>query len=332
VTVTALALAGLLAGGSAWAATAFAPAAVGSRRVVRVLIRPGTRSDAIARQLAAAGVLRSPLAFELLALWEGDAGRLQAGEYEFSPGMTPAAILARIVRGEVVTYRVTVPEGADVEQVATAVAASGLASRDAVLAAARDPALVAGLVPPGVPVRYPVEGYLFPDTYTFTRADDAHAILAAMVARTRQALTPQLRAEAAAQNLTLHQVLTLASIVQREASRPADQAAVAAVYRNRLRLGMDLQSDPTVLYALGRSGGPLTAQDLKDPSPYNTYAHPGLPPGPIASPGLSAIEAVLHPADVPYLFFIAKPDGTLVFAQTYAEQLANERAYLHPTP
>jgi UPF0755 protein len=310
-----------------WAAHALAPVNAGDLRPVRVEIAPGTHSRAIADQLAAAGVIRSALAFDALAHWDGVAGRLQAGEYDFSPSMSALQVLARIVHGDVVTYRVTVPAGADVEQVAAAVAASGLWSRDQMLAAAKDPSLVAPWLPAGAPVRYAVEGYLYPDTYTFTRADSPRAVLATMVGRFARAAAP-LAPEAASRHLTLNQWVTLASMVEREASTPADQSAVAAVFLNRLRIGMALQSDPTVLYALGERTGELTAADLAIASPYNTYRSTGLPPGPIASPDLGALQAVLHPAAITALYFIARPDGTLVFAQTYAQQLANEREYL----
>lgn len=322
-----LLLAAALAVGGWRSSRALAPLSSGSRRTVRVVIHPGTRTSGIARQLQSAGVIRSWIAFDALAYWRHDASRLQAGEYDFSPAMTLQTVLNRIVRGDVVVYHVTVPDGVGVERVAEAVARSGLASSADVVAAARDASLVSAWLPAGAPVRYPVEGYLFPDTYTFTRADNAHTILATMVARFRQAIAP-LQAAAAAQHLSVNQWTTLASIVEREASRPGDQAGVAAVYRNRLRRKMDLQSDPTVLYALNRTSGSLSAADLKVDSPYNTYAHVGLPPGPIASPSLSALKAVLHPAKTSALFFLAKPDGTLVFANTYAQQLANERAYL----
>ena len=313
--------------GTLFAVHATAAPNPGDHRTVRVVIAPGTRSAAIAHQLAAAGLIRSSFVFDAMAHLDGAASHLQAGEYDFTRAMAPVEILARIANGDVVAYRITVPEGADVEQVADAVASAGLWTRQEMLDAAADRSLVAAWVPAGAPVRYALEGYLYPDTYSFTRADNAREVLAAMVARFKQQATP-MESQAAAQGLSVNQWVTLASIVEREASAPQDEAQVAAVFLNRLKIGMPLQSDPTVLYALNERSGTLTAADLDLTSPYNTYRSPGLPPGPIANPSATALAAVLHPAPITALYFIAKPDGTLVFAQTYAQQLANEQEYL----
>jgi UPF0755 protein len=325
--VGGLAAAALLAAGMV-PAVASRPAAPGSRQMVRVVIPPGLGMTAVGQLLASRGVIRSALAFEVAAVASGRAGHLQAGEYELSPGMSLETILEILAAGRVVTYRVTVPEGWDVEQVARALAAAGLGSQDDFQRAARDPALVGDLEPPGLPVRYPVEGFLFPDTYTFTRSMTPRQILAEMVGRFRRAWSPALASEAAREGLTPFQVVTLASIVEREARVPGERPVIAGVYLNRLRRGMALEADPTVLYAVGRTAGPLTAGDLKVPSPYNTYLRPGLPAGPIANPGLASLEAVVRPAQVPYLYFVAKPDGTHAFARTFQEQLSNEGKYL----
>ncbi len=316
-------------GGALLGVHAAGPVNPADHSMKRVVIARGTRTTAIAHQLVGAGVLRSALMFDAMAHWDGVASRLQAGEYDFSPSMSTLQILARIANGDVITYRITVPDGSDVAQIARIVAAAGLWSQKQMLAAAKDRSLVAQWVPAGAPVRYPVEGYLYPDTYTFTRSDTPHDVLATMVADFQRLAGPML-SQAAAKGLTVNQWVTLASMVEREAATPTDQAGVAAVFLNRLKIGMPLQSDPTVLYAVGQTGGELTAADLAVASPYNTYHTAALPPGPIASPDVTALNAVLHPADTTALYFIAKPDGKLLFAKTYAQQLANEQEYLRP--
>ncbi len=316
--------------GALFGVRAASPVNPADRAMRRVVIAEGTRSAAIAHQLAVAGVIRSALVFDLMAHWDGAATHLQAGEYALSPSMSSLQILARIANGDVMTYKVTVPAGTSVVQIARSVASAGLWSQKQMLAAADDRSLVAQWVPAGAPVRYAVEGYLYPDTYIFTRTDSPRDVLAAMVAKFRDAIAP-VASEAAARHLSVNQWVTLASMVEREAATPSDQAGVAAVFLNRLKIGMPLQSDPTVLYATGQTGTTLTAADLAVDSPYNTYRANGLPPGPIASPDVGALRAVLHPAASTALYFIAKPDGTLVFAQTYAQQLANEQEYLGGT-
>lgn len=322
---------GLLAAGAAavdvWA---FWPALPGSPRRVEVTIPPGASTAGIAARLAEAGVIRSPAAFRYLVRLRGSDGRLQAGTYLLGPGMSPPAIAAKLERGEVITVAFTVPEGLSAEEIARRLAARGLASEEELLAAFRDRGPVADLVPPELPVRYPLEGYLFPDTYRVAAGTPAAALAAAMVDRFRQVWTPALAARARELGLTPHQVVTLASIVEEEAQRPEERPVIAAVFHNRLRLGMPLQADPTVQYALRKYGQRVLLADLEADSPYNTYRHGGLPPGPIASPGAAAILAVLHPAEVPYLYFVARPDGSHAFSVTLAEHRRNVARYARP--
>ncbi len=189
--------------------------------------------------------------------------------------------------------------------------------------------------PPGAGL----EGYLFPDTYEFPAQNKPEDVVNLMLKDFGQRLTPDLRQAIAGQGLTIHQAVTLASIVEREAQVPAEQPIIASVFENRMKIGMPLQADPTVQFALSQDPksvaqfglwkGDLTYDDLAVDSPYNTYAHTGLPPGPIANPGLGALQAVAHPAQTNYLYFVAKGDGSHAFAATYDEQLANIAKYQH---
>jgi UPF0755 protein len=315
------------------AALALGPADPTRTTPVLVDVRPGMRLGEIAALLRRRGLVRSAWAFRLLALQTGVARRLQAGTYALDPAMTPRQILDTLASGRVVVVRVVVPEGADVRQVLAALAQAGIGQGPALAAAAHDAALLtaAGLPPPGPGVRTALEGYLFPATYAFAPDVGVSGALTAMLQRFRAAWTPQLQAAARANaGLDTVQAVTLASIVQREVGDPAAMATVAGIYLNRLRQGMKLDADPTVLYALGIQGqdGPLTEAELRVDSPYNTYLHPGLPPGPICNPGLQALEAVAHPAHTTALYFLTTPDGRLVLARTLAEQLANRKAYL----
>lgn len=294
-------------------------------REVLVHVPPGASTAEIAGILTKGGLVKSRLAFLLAARFAGHEKGLQAGWYRLSPSLSTGEILDRLARGEVATFRVTIPEGYTVEQVLARLRREPLADPGDLEAIAHDARLVAGLVPPEAATPSPLEGYLFPDTYTFEYGVTAEDALAAMVARFKAAWSPELGAEAADEGLTLHEVTTLASIVELETRYPEERPLVAAVFRNRLARGMPLESDVTVAYAVGKPASDLDRADFQSPSPYNTYLAPGLPPGPICNPGLDAIEAALRPADVPYLYFVAEPDGHLLFATTYAQHLENVR-------
>ncbi|HEX6989177.1 MAG TPA: endolytic transglycosylase MltG [Bacillota bacterium] len=328
-----LALLLLGSGCAAWAWWSFQrllePAQPDGTEPLVITLAEGTGAAQIARQLEERGLIQSALAFRVYVRREGLAHRLRAGEYELSPAMSVPEIVTRLVRGQVVTYRVTIPEGRTVEQIIATVAQSTFfdagALRRAVDAAAADwPYL-----PEGVELREPLEGYLFPDTYVFTRTTTAEHLIAGMLEGFRRALGEDGARRAEALGMTVHEIVTLASIIEREAQVPEERPLISAVYHNRMRRGMKLDADPTVLYALGRTDGRLLYEDLKVDSPYNTYRFVGLPPGPIAAPGAAALEAALYPADVDYLYFVAKGDGSgeHVFARTYEEHLRNVRQF-----
>lgn len=280
----------------------------------------------IARRLADAGVVADPWTFRLAVHLTHDDRRLQAGEYRFAAAATPYEIAWRLAHGDVFKITVTFPEGLTLSEMADVFARSGLGTADDFRAAASNGALVAA-IDPAAPS---LEGYLFPNTYALSRHAGADGTVRAMVRAFEHAFSPALRDAAVGQGLALRDVVILASIVEKETAQPDERPLVAAVYRNRLELGMPLQCDPTVIYAMQLAGtwhGNLTHADLEMRSPYNTYVVKGLPPGPIAAPGLASLRAAIYPADVKYLYFVSRNDGTHAFATTLAEHNRNVARY-----
>ncbi len=288
-----------------------------SPRVVQ--IPRGATAAAVARLLSEQGLIRHELAFRLLArFYRVDRG-LKAGRYELRPSMSAWEILSRLRRGERLKVTVTIPEGWRAEQVADLFARRGFGSREEFLRVLSRREEVAEWVPADPALRYPVEGYLFPDTYVFSGEETPAEVVSFLVRRFRRVFSPEMESRARELGLTVHQVVTLASVVEKEARLEEERALIAGVFWNRLRSGMRLDADPTVRYALGKMEGPLLPADLKVDSPYNTYRYPGLPPGPIASPGLSSLLAVLYPRETPYFYFVARPEGGHVFSRTLEE-------------
>jgi UPF0755 protein len=289
---------------------------------VFVDLPPGTSVSGIATRLVAAGVVPDAWTFQLAARLTGADHRLKAGEYRFAEPSSPRDVMARLVAGDVFARAVTFPEGLTIFEMGDVFARTGLGTSAEFVQAASDPSLIRA----DDPQARSLEGYLFPATYAWPRHQTADEAVRAMVARFDHAFDSGLRAEAASRGMTIRDVLTLASIVEKETGRAEERALVSAVYHNRLDVGMPLQCDPTVIYALmlaGRWNGNLRKVDLEMKSPYNTYVVRGLPPGPIASPGRASIEAAIRPADVPYLYFVSRNDGTHVFARTLAEHNLN---------
>lgn len=318
-------VAALLACGSWWLYRQFLPAAPGGASL-RVEIPVGASSGEIARLLADRGLIRSPLAFRLYLHLKRLDKALKAGEYELSPGLSPASIAGILAEGRTALYRVTIPEGFTLKQIAARLAEAGLVEEDRFWEAAASAPFDYEFLADGPPGSQRLEGFLFPDTYYFARGTPAEEIIAAMLRRFRTVFTGEMEARAAELGLTVRQAVTLASLVEREAKLESERPLVAAVFHNRLRLGLKLESCATVQYLLDKPKPVLLEEDLKIPSPYNTYLHPGLPPGPIASPGLSSLKAALYPASVPYLYFVANPDGSHTFSRTLAEHLRAGRA------
>jgi UPF0755 protein len=291
-----------------------------------VEIPPGTGIADIRRRLVDAGVVRDDVVLRAALWWTGESRNLRAGEYRFDQPLSAVEVVEKIARGEVFGRMITFPEGRTMAEMADIYQSREFGKAADFLAAARDESLIADLDAEATDL----EGYLFPETYTLPRGTPATRLIQLMIERFRAVYTEELRASAEAQGLTTRQVVTLASLVEKETGKAEERPMVAAVYRNRLRIGMPMQADPTVVYALMRAGkynGNIRREDLSMDSPYNTYRYPGLPPGPIAAPGRAALEATLKPADVPYLFFVSRNDGSHVFAETLTEHNRNVREF-----
>lgn len=291
---------------------------------VYVEIPRGASTRRIGQRLQEHGVVRSAVAFEILARLRGRQ-QLKAGEYFFSQAATVDAVLERLARGDVYYVQLVIPEGLTMFQVADRVEAARLASREEFLKAARDASLLRDLAPQA----QTLEGFLFPAKYEFPRRTSAAEIAQAMVAAFRREWR-SLAGEAPAPAPNVLAVVTMASLVERETPDPAERAAIAGVYYNRLKKNIALQCDPTVLYAMdlaGRNDGVINQSDLRRDSPYNTYLYRGLPPGPIGNPGLAALRAALHPEPVEYLYFVANQQGGHHFSRTLTEHNRNVQRY-----
>ena len=286
-----------------------------------VPIPRGSSAGDIGRILAAHKVIRSSLGFTLMARATGRSKGLKPGAYLLSPSMTPLEVMAKIANGDVCARWVTFPEGFTVRQMAERLAAEGFGNADRFLQMALygGSSLTSSFHRPNSSL----EGYLFPDTYLIPLGGSEEALIQEMLDCFDRKVVETLAAAMAKSDMSLHEVVTLASLIEREARIPKDRALISAVLRNRLRRGMRLECDATVLYALGRHKNRVFYKDLDVDSPYNTYRYPGLPPGPIANPGLACIEAALHPAQADYLYYVARPDGSHIFSHSMAE---HERA------
>lgn len=291
-----------------------------------VTIPPGSGASDIGRRLVESGVVRDDLTMRLALWWSGKATALKAGEYRFDAPATPFEVIDRLAGGGVYLARLTFPEGLAITEMAALFAAKGFGTEDAFLEAAGQADLVRDLDPEASDL----EGYLFPETYGLPRGTSAADLVRLMVARFRASFSAGQQAAAARQGLTVRQVVTLASLVEKETARADERPLVAAVYRNRMRIGMLMQADPTVVYALrrlGRYDGNIRRADLQIDSRYNTYRYPGLPPGPIAAPGQASLAAVVEPADVRYLYFVSRNDGSHAFAESLRAHNANVQEY-----
>jgi len=289
-----------------------------------VTVEPGTAASQILQTLEKERVLAdAKLARTYLIYFMGDP-KLQAGEYRFRGPLTTSRVLGMLMRGEVVSRFVTIVEGLTLEEIAEQLAKERFGRREVFLDLMRSPRLIADFDPDAPDL----EGYLFPETYTFASGTGEREIVETLVRTFRQRFEREVRPLLASgpPGRSVRQVVTLASIVEKEAKVGADRPLIAAVYSNRLQRGIGLAADPTVIYALKRLGrwhGNLRREDLRMDSPYNTYRWAGLPPGPICSPGLASLAAAAAPADVPYLYFVGRNDGTHVFAETLAEHNRN---------
>ena len=280
--------------------------------------------EPVARRLAEDGLLPQrpffgPRAFALYAKFTGKDRAIKSGEYDLSPALTPIAILDKLVQGQVKMHEVTLPEGLRLDEIAMRLQAASISDAEEFLERAHDPVLARrnGLEADSF------EGYLYPETYRFRRDTPPEEILGCMVDELRKRLTADDFAAIEKSGMSLHQVVTLASIIEKESVPGPERPLIAAVYRNRLTRGMRLQSDPTVIYGVfqtqGGFDGDLKIVDLRADNPWNTYTRAGRPPTPIANPSLDAIRATLHPAEAPYLYFVSRNDGTHQFSTTLTE-------------
>jgi UPF0755 protein len=323
VAVLILLLAG--AGGAAYGWVALArPYKDFPNEGVFVSVPRGASRRTVSRILERQGVIRSSLVFELYCR-RHPRRTLIAGDYFFDHAVTAREVFDLLANGRVYVKNVTVPEGYTMMEIAALLEHERLVSREAFLAAAQDTSLIGDLAPRA----RNLEGFLFPATYPFPRHPAPQDVVAAMVRRFRDTWM-RLSAETGADGRSVEEVTTLASLIEKETPQPEEKPLVAAVFLNRLRFHRPLQCDPTILYALelaGRNGGPLTTRDLRLDSPYNTYRHTGLPPGPIASPGEASLRAALSPAKSDYLYFVANLQGGHFFSRTLAEHNRNVRRY-----
>jgi UPF0755 protein len=304
-----------------------------SDEVIDITVKQGESAADIGDALEEAGVIRSGRLFEVLVGLTGVANSLEAGDYEFERGMTAIETVHRIAEGRTASRQVTIPEGRRVEEVGQILEDAGIVTRQAFLDAL-DKSLYSEPFLASVPGDG-LEGFVFPAGYEFPRETDAQQVVATMLRAFQENVADQLQLEGL--RMTMYEVITLASIVEREAATAEERPLIASVFLNRLRLGIALQADPTVQFVVAQDPENvaqygywkrgLTLDDLALESPYNTYRVPGLPPGPIANPGFDSIRAVVQPEQSNFLFFVAKNDGTHVFAETLEEHLRNVEQY-----
>ena len=290
---------------------------------VQIQIQPGTGLNKVASDLQNAGVVRSALVVKLLARWKQQGGQIQAGNYQFIDPATPGEILDRLIRGDVEKVSLTIPEGFTLQQIVDRTAEKGYGRQERLSGLAYDADFIHSLEIEADSL----EGYLFPETYLFAPGIGEKALLEMMVNQFRSHIDSKLKKQAEKLGMTLHQWLTLASIIEKETGIIAEMPLISSVFHNRLKRKIPLQTDPTVIYGIKNFDGNITRKHLKTPTPYNTYMIRGLPPGPISSPGLAALEAAVRPATTKYLYFVARGDGGHQFSKTLKEHNAAVRKY-----
>ena len=278
------------------------------------VVREGSTLKEVTFDLEKNEIIKGRVLFLYWARLMGYSSRIKAGEYRLNSGLPPLKLLNILSKGAILSHPVTVPEGFTVKQIATLLEKKGLVNKDKFLLLAESPDTGKryGLNGPGL------EGYLYPDTYQFSRGLSAISVIDTMIRRFKEVLAPfQKRIEQS--DMTVEKVVTLASIVEKETGRGDERPVIASVFLNRLKRKMRLESDPTVIYGIKNFNGNLTLKNLARSTPYNTYVIRGLPPGPIANPGREAIKAVLYPADTAFLYFVSKNDGSHYFSKTLSE-------------
>ena len=284
-------------------------------RMTKVYIPKGSTFPEIEKTLTEKGVVRYPLAFRILVIGSMASKKLQYGEYAFPAPPSALELREKLVTGDVAKYQVTITGGSTLFDIADVLGNMELADPADFLEEATSPALAGRMGIPGSTL----EGYLFPDTYILVKDMTVEEITGVMVRRFRRKFTPEMEGKAEENGFTLKQIVTIASIIEKETGVEEEKPLVSSVIRNRLSLGMPLQMDPTVIYGLKKFGGNLTRKDLRKDHPYNTYRNQGLPPGPISNPGLASLIAAVEPADTDYLYFVSRNDGSHRFSRTLRE-------------
>ncbi len=289
-----------------------------------VEIKPGMTLKQVAHLLADKELLSEPSTFMLYTYLQGEQNHIQAGEYRFSPSMPPRDILEALTSGMAVLYTVTIPEGYRITDIAGLLEAKGLVDKPAFIEATRNRELLESLhIPSGS-----LEGYLYPETYKFSKAGGARRIVQTLLDTFKErVLQPERVQQAEAMQFTFHEIITLASLIEKETGLGKERKLISSVFHNRLAKNMRLQTDPTVIYAMVNFDGNIRKKDLSIDSPYNTYKHFGLPPGPIASPGLESIQAALDPEETDFLYFVSRKDGSHQFSTNYKDHIRAVQKY-----
>jgi len=288
-----------------------------------VYIPKGMTVEQIGETLAQEKIVRNAWSFKLLVRLKGESRYLQAGEYKFPSRVSTAEVLEKLRKGQRYIRRLTIPEGYNFQQIAQEIEKTGIASASEVQALFKDPRYLNKLGFNALSL----EGYLFPDTYEYNRGTTLDDIISQMIANFKKQIGEGLSQRAQQGGWTIPQLTTLASVIEKETGLAAERPRIASVFQNRLQIGMPLQSDPTIIYGLKDYQGDIRRKDIRNPHPYNTYVHVGLPPGPIASPGIDSLRAVLNPEPSDYLFFVSRGDGSHQFSENLAEHQAAVRKY-----
>jgi UPF0755 protein len=294
-----------------------------SREKIHIVVEPGYSFVKIAKLLEDKGLVVVPIKFRLIARIYRLDKRIKAGEYLLSPDMTPIQIIDIITKGRVYLHRIVIPEGFNLKQIAVAVEQAEFADADSFLKVTGDPDLPARLNISSDSL----EGYLFPDTYLFAKGTTIIKIIETMVSHFNSQFKPEWKKQARKLGFSVHEIVTLASIIEKETGNPSERKTISSVFHNRLKKKMRLETDPTVIYGIKDYNGNITRLHLKTWTPYNTYMIKGLPPGPIASPGAASLEAALYPDKTDYLFFVSKKDTTHHFSRTIREHNRAVRKY-----
>ena len=292
-------------------------------KTVSIVVRPGTPFGRVAEELQDAGVISSTAQFKVLARLRGDAQKVHVGKYLFAQPATPNQVLDRLVTGDTIRLQLTVPEGFSLIEIARKLQELDFPDGASFLPLTSDKTFMRsmGIEAPSL------EGYLFPDTYIFGIQTSSRQLIRTMVDHFEERMQAELLQKAKTLGLDRHGLVTLASIIQKEAGNNQEMPLISAVFHNRLQSGMRLQADPTVIYGLEVFDGNLTRRHLRETTPYNTYRMSGLPPGPITNPGIEALIAAANPAKVDYLYFVGRGDGTHQFSTTLQEHNAAVRRY-----